>query len=114
MVIRADQMGDLAGNARQRANAGLADYARRRFPDRFGATPDNVLIRIAEEVRRRAAADGFEREDHVATYLDLTVMYGAEFGKSAWAAPILANEEYTPDQRIAALQVRVEESGVKL
>jgi hypothetical protein len=79
MVIRSGQTSVLADEALNRANSDLAVYARRRFPDRFKDTAEPVLIKIAEEVRTRAAAEGFDREDHVATFLDLIGMYGSDF-----------------------------------
>ncbi len=114
VIVRSAQKGALAKDSRRRANIALADYARRRFPKRFSATPHDVLLRIAEEVRTRAAARGFEREDHVFTYFDLTVMYGAGFPESVWAEPILSNEALGPDHKMHALRTKVEETGVKL
>ena len=114
MVIRSGQMGALADDARDRANSDLAAYARRRFPTRFADTPEEVLLKIAEEVRKRAAAEGFEREDHVSTFLDLTVMYGSDFPRSDWASPILNNEGLDAHHKMLSLRNRVEQSGVKL
>ena len=113
MIIRSDQKHELGEDSRRRANDELAAYARRRFPSRFEKTAPPVLLKIVEEVRARAATEGFVREDHVATYLDLTVMYGSDFPTSPWARPILTNESLDPDHKISALTNQVEESGVK-
>ncbi len=113
MIIRSEQKEELGDDVHRRANNELAAYARRRFPSRFEKTPLPVLLKIAEEVRSRAAAEGFEREDHIATFLDLTVMYGSDFPASAWAQPILTNASLDPDQKISALTNQVEQSGVK-
>jgi hypothetical protein len=114
MVIRSDQMGTLADSSRSRANSELAAYARRRFPTRFADTQEEVLLKIADEVRTRAAAEGFEREDHVSTFLDLTVMYGSNFPQSDWAAPVLSNASLDAERKMLSLTNQVEQSGVKL
>lgn len=114
MVIRPKQMSDLADDAQSRADRELAAYARRRFPTRFADTEEEVLLKIVNEVRKNAAAEGFEREDHVSTFLDLTVMYGSGFPQSDWAAPILTNESLDPEAKMLSLTHRLEENGVKL
>jgi hypothetical protein len=113
VVIRSGQKEKLAEDTLRRANEELAGYARRRFPSRFENTAQPVLLKIVEEIRTRAAAHGFEREDHVATFLDLTVMYGSDFPESLWAQPILTNESLDPAHKISALTNQVEQSGVK-
>ena len=114
MMMRSEQMGDLTSGAQRRADTEMVDYARRRFPTKFAQTPQETMMRIVKEIRNRAAGDGFEREDHVASYLDFTVMYGPDFSRSEWAQPILENDAYNVDQKIQALSTRVEETGVKL
>jgi len=114
MVIRSDQLGTFDEDARTRANRHLAAYARERFPERFFNTTDEVLLRIVEEIRHRAAAEGFEQEDHIASFLDLTVMYGGDFPRSAWAEPILTNKGLDAEHKMQSLAMRVEESGIKL
>jgi hypothetical protein len=114
VIIRTEQMSEMSAQARRRANVELASYARRRFPTRFADNRDDTLLQFSGEVRIRAAAFGIEREDHVATWLDLTVMYGADFSQAAWAAPIVNDKGLGPDEKIAALTSRVEETGVNL
>jgi hypothetical protein len=114
VVIRPEQQDALAQDSLRRSNQAMAAYARRRFPSIFDTTPEDVLLKNVQEIRTRAGAAGFDREDHVARYLDFTVMYGAEFPESDWAKPILTNPSLGPDHKISALTKQVEESGVQL
>jgi len=104
----------LAQDALRRANDLLAEYARRRFPSLLENTAPETLLKIVQEVRTRAGTNGFEREDQIATYLDLTLMYGSDFAESDWAKPILANASFVTDDKISALMGQVEANGVKL
>lgn len=114
LAIRSEQIQAFVPVLRQRANEQLAAYARRRFPDLFAESDDEKLMTLAEEVRAAAEAYGFEQDDHVATFLDLWVMYGSGFPQSPWAAPILLNAYLWPDEKIGRLRQRVEQSGIAL
>jgi hypothetical protein len=116
VVIQSEQKNALAQDALRRANEALAAYARRRFPSLFEKTAQEVLLKMVQEIRTRAGAGagGFDREDHIATYLDLTVMYGSDFPESNWAKPILTSPSLSPEHKISALTSQVEETGVKL
>jgi hypothetical protein len=114
VVIRSEQKSVLAEDALNRANEALVVYARRRFPSLYGQTAPDVLLKRVQQIRTRAGAAGFDREDHIATFLDLTVMYGSDFPESAWARPILTNSSLNPEHKMFALTSQVEATGVKL
>jgi hypothetical protein len=114
LIIRTEQMAALAADARRRANADLAEYARRRFPTLFAEVPDDALLRLSEDARSSAYALGVKREDLVATWLDLIVMYGRDFAQSEWAAPIINDRCVDPETRLLSLTALVESTGVKL
>lgn len=114
MIIRSEQMQVLAGHCRHSANQRLVDYLRQRFPQAAADRAEADLLRFVDAVRQAAEARGLEREDQIATWLDLAVMYGLDFAEAAWAAPILNDPELAADGKLAALLRSVHRSGVSL
>jgi hypothetical protein len=114
MLIRAEQMAVLRSHAQNRANVVMADYARKRFPTLYADAPQQELLELAQEARTRAAEFGIHREDLIATWLDLMVMYGSEFHRNEWASGILGDFGSDPEVRFAVLTRLVERSGVRL
>lgn len=96
-----------------RANNGLIHYLRQRFPDLLRARPDSEMLALVEEARRRAKRFGIEREDNVATFLDLTVMFPG-FPDLPWAQDIVESEKLHGPDKMALLRNRVERHGTEL
>jgi len=107
LVLARRQLQSFDAAAAARADRGLAEYARRRFPGVFDARTDDEMIRLAQAVRALSRQIGFEEERHVCLVLDLVVMYGRDFHRAAWAADVLALSGWSPEQRADALRARV-------
>jgi hypothetical protein len=114
LQIRNQQFDKFSDTLRDRANLGLAEYARKRFPRKFATTAEEDLVALASRVRMTAKTYGIEREDNVATFLDFTVMYGEEFHRDPWAAGVLKNRAMHGPDKMALLRYQVELTGVTL
>lgn len=96
-----------------RANEALVEYLRQRFPDQFGTQPRDFTLEIVRAARIKARKFGIEREDNVATFLDLTLMYPG-FPDLRWATDVLnANTLHGPD-KMAVLRYRVGRQGIEI
>jgi hypothetical protein len=107
MVIRRAQMESFQAALNAQADVRMAEYARRRFPEKFRATPDDELVALAAAVRKDARPHGIVDEPDVATALDLTVMYGPDFYSADWARDVLAVSDWSGAQKADALRSRV-------
>ena len=92
----------------------MANYIRRRFPTELGRIAESDLLELIAARRVAARQYGIEREDNVATFVDLSVMYGESFVDAEWARPILDCTSLHGPDKIALLRARVEESGASL
>jgi hypothetical protein len=96
-----------------RANEALVEYLQQRFPAQFGTQPREDTLEIVRAARMKARKFGIEREDNLATFLDLTVMYPG-FPDLRWAINVLnANTLHGPD-KMAMLRDRVGRQGVEI
>jgi hypothetical protein len=96
-----------------RANEALVEYLQQRFPDQIGTQPHESTLEIVCAARLKAKKYGVEREDNVATFLDLTVMYPG-FPDLRWAINVLnASTLHGPD-KMAMLRDRVGRQGVEV
>jgi hypothetical protein len=114
LTIRQEQLDALAASLSRRANVALAGYARRRFPVELGAAPEDELVALADRVRATAMSYGLELENDIATFLDLTVMYGDDFHRSRWAAKVLADEAVHGPDKMESLRRKVRLTGVNI
>jgi hypothetical protein len=112
-VISSAALDRFASAQTTRANEALVEYLRQRFPDQFGTQPREGTLEIVRAARMTAKKYGVEREDNVATFLDLMVMYPG-FPDLLWAANVLnANTLHGPD-KMAMLRDRVGRQGVEI
>jgi hypothetical protein len=114
LEIRGEQVEAFAAAMTARADAGLAGYARRRFPPEFAGRPDADVLAFVRRVRAAARGHGVEREDDVSAFLDFTVMYGPDFPAAPWAADVFAAAALSGSDRMAELRRRVRATGVEL
>ena len=112
-MISSGMFDEFARAQTKRANERLASYLRERFPDQFGAQPRDSLLQIVQDARTKARRFGIEREDNVATFLDLTVMY-AGFPDLRWAIDILNGKTLHGPDKIAILRDRVGRQGFEI
>jgi hypothetical protein len=114
LKIRAEQFQALAADVRERADRELAKYVRGRFPRLLGPKADADVIALVVRVRGTAQSYGIVREDNVATFLDLSVMYGEEFHRDPWAADVLNLENWHGPDRMWLLRHKVKMTNVVL
>jgi hypothetical protein len=114
MIIRPDQLKAFSIEMLERADRELVVYARRRFPQISANTTDDELLALVKQVRAEAQRYGMEREDNVATYLDLTVMYGNGFCRAEWARDVLESGTLHGPDKLALLKRRVGRSGIRI
>lgn len=112
--IRSEQVTALSQEREARADVALVPYARQRFPTEFVEQNDSQVQHFIHGVRGEARKFGIEREDCVATFFDLTVMYGSDFPKAPWASDVLSSNALKGPDKIALLKYRVKQTGVML
>ena len=112
--IRSEHVSSLARSREASADLGLVSYARQRFPSEFLGQEDSQLLKFVQGVRGEARKFLIEREDCVATFLDLTVMYGSAFSEAPWARDVLSSSALLGSDKISLLRHRVEQTGVIL
>lgn len=112
--IRSELMNELSSHSLATANVALIDYARKRFPEEFIITADSEMLEFVKRIRSLAGRYGIDREDNVATFLDLSVMYGEDFHESPWASEVLSTDALHGPDKMALLRHRVGETGVNL
>jgi hypothetical protein len=111
--IRQDQLEAFDRSYLLRVKRRLAAYARKRFPQCFSQTDDSALLQLIDRVWTTAQRYRIDKENDVATFLDLSIMYGEQFHQSPWARPILETDWHGPD-RMRALTLVVQSTGVRL
>jgi hypothetical protein len=114
LQIRADQLKALSLAQESRANRVLVSYVMERFPAEFQERNDPSVLEFVQGVRSAARQFGIEREDNIATFLDMTVMYGQDFPTAPWARDILVSEALHGPDKVALLRHRIEQTGVTL
>lgn len=95
-----------------RANRTLLQYANDRFPElKDDSSIDEEFVAACRKV-----ANFYQvfKENDIATFLDLSIMYGAAFHKDDWAHVILSNTSMHGPDKIFLLKHLIEETGVKL
>lgn len=114
MQITARQIRQLDQGARDEGNRRIAAYIGMRFPPAFAGRDEPQQIAIVERMREAAATWGFERDDHIGTYIALHLMYGAGFVSQPWAAPVLRDMRRSPVVKMRTLVRRVRAAGIDL
>ncbi len=114
MQIRSAQLSEFADLQRERANQKLIEYLRHRYPAKFAEKPDSQLARFASYGRSEAKRYGIVREDSLATYLDLWIMYGADFPLAEWAVDVMTCDALHGPDKMSILRHRIVQSGVDL
>ena len=80
---------------------------------RAGHAPHRLRPKPVVEPRSSpvAAEYGIKKEEDVAVFLDLSVMYGEDFHRDEWASDVLADEAIAPSKKVDELRERVFQSG---
>jgi hypothetical protein len=82
-------------------------YLRERFPEQAHTRRSEELTRFVVAARDRAKAHGILEEPDVATALDLTVMYGADFYSATWVRDVFAMTEWSGSKKLDVIRARV-------
>ncbi len=90
----------------------MAAYAHERFPERLVRTEDAELLKLISRVRLTANGYGLTREQHVANFLDMTLMYGEQFHTAPWAAAVIQSNEMSEDCKLSILKGLIAMTGV--
>ena len=114
LKITSVQFQALAADVSARANCELANYARGRFPTKLAQVAHPELMAVVVRVREVAQRYGIVREDNIATFLDLTMMYGDNFHKDRWAAEVLTNGSMHGPDKMVLLRHKVQLTDVIL
>ena len=113
MQLNKRQLAKLDAWALDCANSRLVQWLKRRYPAQCSQLGDAELLAFVVAQRAQAASYEVKREDNVATFLDLAVMYGPGFPQQLWAADALASKLHGPD-KMAILRARIENNDVML
>jgi hypothetical protein len=114
MQIRQHQLDVFQAESLRRADLTMSIYLRRRFPKELGRMPESDLLEKVSTRRSAARQYGIAREDDVATFLDLSVMYGDSFVDAEWAKGVLNCTALHGPDKVAVLRGRVEARGTTL
>ena len=106
LIIRREQIAAFQSDAEKRTDQNLADYARRRFPNRFASVANEMLLEFVAEVRQNASKRSIFDVKDVATALDLSVMYHPHFYDLDWVRDIFAST-LSPTDKMSVLRERV-------
>ena len=96
------------------ANRILAERAIVRFPTTTRQISGDELLLTAVRARSSAKQFGIDREDNVAIFFDLTIMYGVEFFNEPWASEILFCSTLHGPDKMALLCHLIRSEGVNL
>jgi hypothetical protein len=88
----------------------LVKYILCRFPKVFGKDAEAARA-FVDRVTPVAKEYGITKEEDVAVFLDLSVMYGEDFHRDEWASDVLTDEALSPTDKMDELRDRVFESG---
>lgn len=110
LTIRPEQMQSLAAASTERLNRDLVEYVRQRFPTTFERHDDQYILDGIRKMRSIASHYGVERQDNVATFIDFTIMFGAQFHRADWAVDILDCKTLHGPDKMAVLSFRVAEA----
>jgi hypothetical protein len=113
-TVRIAQVDALVAGRTEAANRKLAAYAIARLPRMFSHADEAELLALVGRARNTARSYAITGEQNVATFLDLTMMYGEEFHRATWAARVLQDENLDGDSRIVKLRELVAMTGIKL
>jgi hypothetical protein len=104
MIIRVAQAKVLADDLSKRE---LMRYARDRFPAYFKSRSSEELGTFCDGVRELARRLGITANSDLATVLDLTIMYGAQFHEARWASDVFSVRDWSGAEKIRVIRSRV-------
>jgi hypothetical protein len=110
LIIRKRNLLVLSDALHQGMSARLVKYVMARFPHVF--KEDQEAARgLIERVIAAAEGYGINKDQDVAIFADLSVMYGEDFHRQPWAVDVLTSETLAPREKMLELRDRVYESG---
>lgn len=92
MVLRPEQLTQLAQTAEQNFQNRLAEHLGRSFPEQLGALGQDGARQLAQQAIEKARAYGLKTEQDIAKYADVMSAFGRDFDRNAataWASSIL-------------------------
>lgn len=110
LQISSTQFAAFQADRLKQANVALEQYLSKRFPNVTDEAGGSLWTEVVANGRARSAQFGIIREDLVASFLDLTVMYGDNFWSEDWSSDVLCSDVLKEDEKIAALHRRIEQS----
>ena len=79
-------------------------HLREEFPAETGVMTEEQLRTLVQERSNRASQHQLTRETEIGLFLDLTIMFGADFdGTSPWAKETLTNPQLTLEEKVERL-----------
>jgi len=96
-----------AEHARKQFEVSMLHDLRKRFPVETTAVSDEQLAKRIRNGTEKAKCYGLNLTHQVRAYLELDLVYGADFDVSpatAWAGKILRNYRITADAKLQALE----------
>ena len=114
MIIRQHHIQAITESRVERGNVALLTYIKERFPHSLKEFADANLLNGIRTVRATARSYGVTREDCLATFLDLAIVYGPDFHLADWAWEVLNCQALHAPDRMALLKYRVKQTGVDI
>lgn len=110
MTIRKKNMAMLAQSLERSSPERLVKYVMARFPPIYGEDEDAAFA-LVDRVTTTAAEYGITKDEDLALFADLSVMFGEDFHRDPWAVEVLTSETMKPREKMIELRSRVHESG---
>ena len=93
MVIRQQQMAELAKAMQHRFEQHMLVHLRAHFRSQIGGWSNEPVLRLIRQGIAESEAQGIDAERDVARYIEFLVIYGPQFHSLAWAAEILDSRD---------------------
>jgi hypothetical protein len=107
LKIRTEQFEAFQNYSRAQFEKSMVSHLRERFLAETAGLSDDGLLGKVQEGMKQAKCYGIETEAHIRSYLELTMIYGADFDRSPntpWAGRILRDHRLTADDKIQKLE----------
>jgi hypothetical protein len=105
--ISQDQFEEIGARTREKPIDMLVRYVRERFPRATSQVAPDEIIRFVEQATSRSQLNNVHELSHLATWLDLSLMFGLDFISAPWASDVWQLEGVSVAEKIAALSDRV-------
>ena len=108
LTIRPEQMQALAADQTRRFEKRALRHIEKEFPEFKEKNPKEKALELIRSGIEKARLWEIEAESHVLAFIELMIVYGADFDRRKWAVKILEETDMKSDARIELLHDRAQ------